>query len=407
MTATPCSSAAKPSAAAPPSRAMDGRCAAAARIAAVQALVLDDVGGGLAALDRVVVGHEHGTEGVVEAESVMSMAVTGWACSASAGHTPSAASRRLRAGRQRRGADIAWHGRRLERRAIDDGDAGRRPQRVGQRASQRQADGAAAGDNDVVALLHPSALRLSRARRQRCLTDVSGRPPLVAACHRGSLSCRQANPRHPAPSRTCSPFWTWSRWRRTCFAAAARSSAGSACSAARCWARRWWRPCARCRAERIAHSLHAYFLLPGDLTRPIIYNVERVRDGGSFTTRRVTAIQHGRAMFVMSVSFHKRRAGPRPPERHAEGAAARGPAERAELRAQHARRAAREHAQLLGARAAHRDAARRRVALFRAREARARADRLDARQRPRCPTRSRCISACWPTPRTSRCWTRP
>jgi acyl-CoA thioesterase-2 len=61
--------------------------------------------------------------------------------------------------------------------------------------------------------------------------------------------------------------------------------------------------------ERVAHSLHAYFLLPGDLSRPIIYGVERVRDGGSFTTRRVTATQHGRAMFVMSVSFHKREPG--------------------------------------------------------------------------------------------------
>ncbi|HWB44937.1 MAG TPA: acyl-CoA thioesterase II [Hyphomicrobiaceae bacterium] len=56
-------------------------------------------------------------------------------------------------------------------------------------------------------------------------------------------------------------------------------------------------------ADRIAHSLHAYFLLPGDPSRPIIYNVDRVRDGKSFTTRRVTAIQHGRPMFVMSASF--------------------------------------------------------------------------------------------------------
>jgi acyl-CoA thioesterase-2 len=62
-------------------------------------------------------------------------------------------------------------------------------------------------------------------------------------------------------------------------------------------------------SERIAHSLHAYFLQPGDLTRPIIYGVERVRDGGSFTTRRVTATQHGRAMFVMSVSFHRSEPG--------------------------------------------------------------------------------------------------
>lgn len=56
--------------------------------------------------------------------------------------------------------------------------------------------------------------------------------------------------------------------------------------------------------DRIAHSLHAYFLLGGDPKVPIVYQVERVRDGRSFTTRRVTGIQHGRPMFVMSVSFH-------------------------------------------------------------------------------------------------------
>lgn len=56
---------------------------------------------------------------------------------------------------------------------------------------------------------------------------------------------------------------------------------------------------------RTAHSLHAYFLLPGDPAHPIIYEVERLRDGGSFTTRRVKAIQHGRAIFAMSASFQK------------------------------------------------------------------------------------------------------
>ena len=61
--------------------------------------------------------------------------------------------------------------------------------------------------------------------------------------------------------------------------------------------------------ERTAHSLHAYFLLGGDPAIPIVYSVERLRDGGSFSTRRVTAIQHGRPMFVMSVSFHKAEAG--------------------------------------------------------------------------------------------------
>lgn len=57
--------------------------------------------------------------------------------------------------------------------------------------------------------------------------------------------------------------------------------------------------------RRPVHSLHAYFLLGGDPAHPIIYEVERTRDGGSFTTRRVKAIQHGRTMFAMSASFQK------------------------------------------------------------------------------------------------------
>jgi acyl-CoA thioesterase-2 len=55
---------------------------------------------------------------------------------------------------------------------------------------------------------------------------------------------------------------------------------------------------------RPPHSLHAYFLLPGDPAVPIIYEVDRIRDGRSFTTRRVVAIQHGHAIFTMAVSFH-------------------------------------------------------------------------------------------------------
>lgn len=61
--------------------------------------------------------------------------------------------------------------------------------------------------------------------------------------------------------------------------------------------------------DRLPHSMHAYFLLPGDPKVPIIYEVDRIRDGGSFTTRRVVAIQHGQAIFSMSVSFHKSEAG--------------------------------------------------------------------------------------------------
>ena len=56
--------------------------------------------------------------------------------------------------------------------------------------------------------------------------------------------------------------------------------------------------------EREAHSAHGYFILPGDLKAPIVYFVDRLRDGKSFTTRRVTAIQHGQAIFNMSASFH-------------------------------------------------------------------------------------------------------
>jgi acyl-CoA thioesterase II len=56
--------------------------------------------------------------------------------------------------------------------------------------------------------------------------------------------------------------------------------------------------------KRPAHSLHAFFLLPGDPKVPIIYEVDRIRDGRSFTTRRVVAIQHGHAIFSMSASFH-------------------------------------------------------------------------------------------------------
>ena len=63
---------------------------------------------------------------------------------------------------------------------------------------------------------------------------------------------------------------------------------------------------AACRTveTRRSHSMHAYFILPGDPKVPIIYDVERTRDGKSFSTRRVRAIQHGEPIFTMSVSFH-------------------------------------------------------------------------------------------------------
>ena len=56
--------------------------------------------------------------------------------------------------------------------------------------------------------------------------------------------------------------------------------------------------------HRNVHSLHAYFLRPGDPSIPIVYDVDRIRDGKSFTTRRVVAIQHGEAIFNLQASFH-------------------------------------------------------------------------------------------------------
>src|SRR6266705_2553636 len=57
--------------------------------------------------------------------------------------------------------------------------------------------------------------------------------------------------------------------------------------------------------DRPVRSLHAYFIRPGDPAVPIVYLVDRVRDGRSFTTRRVSAVQHGKTIFTLSASFHR------------------------------------------------------------------------------------------------------
>src|SRR2546429_48957 len=63
-------------------------------------------------------------------------------------------------------------------------------------------------------------------------------------------------------------------------------------------------------ADRPVHSRHAYFIRPGDPAVPIVYLVDRVRDGRSFTTRRVSAVQHGETIFTLSASFHPPEPGP-------------------------------------------------------------------------------------------------
>ena len=61
--------------------------------------------------------------------------------------------------------------------------------------------------------------------------------------------------------------------------------------------------------DRHVHSMHAYFLRPGDARKPIVYDVDRIRDGSSFTTRRVVAVQGGHAIFNMAASFQKEEPG--------------------------------------------------------------------------------------------------
>ena len=63
-------------------------------------------------------------------------------------------------------------------------------------------------------------------------------------------------------------------------------------------------------ADRRVHSLHSYFLRPGDPKAPIVFDVDRIRDGRSFTTRRVVAIQHGQAIFNLQASFQVDETGP-------------------------------------------------------------------------------------------------
>lgn len=61
--------------------------------------------------------------------------------------------------------------------------------------------------------------------------------------------------------------------------------------------------------DRLVHSLHGYFVLPGDINHPIVFEVDRIRDGGSFTTRAVKAIQHGAAIFHLTASFQLEQTG--------------------------------------------------------------------------------------------------
>src|SRR3954469_24120847 len=62
-------------------------------------------------------------------------------------------------------------------------------------------------------------------------------------------------------------------------------------------------------ADRMVHSFHGYFLRPGDAAKPIVFTVDPIRDGQSFTTRRVVAVQDGRAIYTMAASFQVEEGG--------------------------------------------------------------------------------------------------
>lgn len=85
--------------------------------------------------------------------------------------------------------------------------------------------------------------------------------------------------------------------------------------------------------DRICHSLHAYFVRPGDPKIPVVYQVDRTRDGGSFTTRRIVAMQNGKQILTMSASFHITEDGWEHQHGMLDVAGPEGLAERAELRA--------------------------------------------------------------------------
>ena len=151
---------------------------------------------------------------------------------------------------------------------------------------------------------------------------------------------------------------------------------------------------------RHPHSLHCYFMLPGDPKVPIIYEVDRIRDGKSFTTRRVVAIQHGQAIFAMSASFQVDEEGF---EHQAEMPKVPGPDElpsEEEVEGRLLAQDAGAHAHLLRARAADRNPARGDRPLSRRASRASRASMSGSGPRDACRTIRPSTNACWPMPPT-------
>ena len=155
---------------------------------------------------------------------------------------------------------------------------------------------------------------------------------------------------------------------------------------------------------REVHSLHAYFLLPGDMEAPIVYEVDVARDGKSFSTRRVVAIQHGRPIFNMAASFQVAGARARSLGRDAGRAGTRGARRRSRGHARGSGEGARKDAALPEARAAVRDAAGRAGPDRRAASRGAAPPLLDQDDRHACPTIPTCTATCSRTCPTISSW---
>ena len=207
-------------------------------------------------------------------------------------------------------ASSAWSSTR--RGVRYDDDVRRRPDR-GARSRAAVVDGGARRPPRPPRLVtgrrspdkFPRSMWISTRSRSPCDHDICAFSGMSTPCTIG----RWPTSRRSTTWSTCS---TSSRSRSTSSAGAARTRSASGSSAARSPARRSSPPAARSSAAT-SHSLHAYFLRPGDPTIPILYEVDRIRDGRSFTTRRVVAIQHGKADLQPLGVVPRRRSRPRPP----------------------------------------------------------------------------------------------
>jgi len=142
--------------------------------------------------------------------------------------------------------------------------------------------------------------------------------------------------------------------------------------------------------DRMAHSLHAYFLRRGDFNSPIVYEVDRARDGKHFSTRRIVAIQHGEQIFNMSASFQSDESGL---EHQSQMPDVPPPEQLMDLEA-----FCREHLSGAPVNVKRRSTCPGRSCL--------RARTSGSGPSMRCRTTNPCTAACSPTCRTSTCWKR-